>query len=671
MQTVQKIANLFSRQNIHPDRNELIANFCDDWAKCADRQSLGEYEEYYQIYEEILDTEDETSIAFTTDYVIHVCSIFLSSASQILKQRGLELVFKFYEKILINKKLKKKSQLFIELFRYVCNAIESIDIESLKKINWTKFLNDYLQFDIDKFEENKIRGFYRHLGYRIAEDKKEDIDNIINDFIQFSSTFWGEKGSLCRQVIYDFFFGFVEFERIGILNVVLKFNDGYFIPDNLKIILLQFFCYFYYYVYREDDRYISIELKEKIKKWCIQSEVCKSFDHLLHYTIDKAESNNSDCKFADIKGALNELSFYEKSYIGCVKQIIMPSVARDFLTFSFLYVCRGRYAANDILDHFISEKDVDSYYIHYVRDSNKELAELIRGYLSLLPLSDKKVDIENSNVTVDINSIDACVNQMQGLLDEYLRKRYKKWILNRVKEKVQHPIDNNVNNISEKEKSILDYLRDSFNKIISEDVYQNGINGDCIFKFSYLVDFGVDKFIERLNSSIGDHLIYYIYNNFLFPSGKVNRKVRSEFADDDHYLQYLKQGEFKELIGSDIVLRPQHWENRNKYEEILTQKVYIERSALQISLLLKANALRIFIRGVKITIREQTLNEISYNKDGNGNYVYETTKDIFVPFSENELIEYLQVTRRMFVVTINMTVKVDDSDYIGDVIFFR
>lgn len=99
--------------------------------------------------------------------------------------------------------------------------------------------------------------------------------------------------------------------------------------------------------------------------------------------------------------------------------------------------------------------------------------------------------------------------------------------------------------------------------------------------------------------------------------------------------------------------------------------MYIERSTLRISFLLKANALRIFIQNVKITIREQALNETSYGRDDNGNYMYETSKDVLVPFSENELSKYLHVTRRMFVVTINMSVKVDDSDYIGDVIFFK
>lgn len=113
MQIAQKIANCFFHLNKYPDRNELILNFCDEWAKCADKQSFGEYTEYYKIYEEIINITDASSIDFVEDQVSHVCSSFLSSANQISIQRGFELIFSAYEKISANEGLRKNFNCFL------------------------------------------------------------------------------------------------------------------------------------------------------------------------------------------------------------------------------------------------------------------------------------------------------------------------------------------------------------------------------------------------------------------------------------------------------------------------------------------------------------------------------------------------------------------------------
>ena len=123
-----------------------------------------------------------------------------------------------------------------------------------------------------------------------------------------------------------------------------------------------------------------------------------------------------------------------------------------------------------------------------------------------------------------------------------------------------------------------------------------------------------------------------------------------------------------EFIGSELVLEPMDYTLANDFNDEFRKTRHCTTEGNGYMLVLKKNSLGISIDRVWIESRPETIADVEIEKEPDtGEYLYEVTSGIVIPFTEEELNDYLRESTRIVKIYASVRMEIMDG-MIGEVI---
>ena len=159
-----------------------------------------------------------------------------------------------------------------------------------------------------------------------------------------------------------------------------------------------------------------------------------------------------------------------------------------------------------------------------------------------------------------------------------------------------------------------------------------------------------------------------IIANKLYREGKLRIVSRKSFSTDDDLLEYIFKHKDSVIVGSEFALRSKDFRRRNEFVEAIHAAEHYTTGAHGVALILNKNALRISITRVRVGKHIPAVYETNakYDKEANM-YSYEVSSGMPVDFTQEELQNYLNNTRRVVDIVIHFVIEAADG-VLGDVV---
>lgn len=144
---------------------------------------------------------------------------------------------------------------------------------------------------------------------------------------------------------------------------------------------------------------------------------------------------------------------------------------------------------------------------------------------------------------------------------------------------------------------------------------------------------------------------------------------RNEFKTDQDKLDYIRMmRRDHEFIGSELVLEPMDYTLTNDFNDEFRKTRHCTTEGNGYMLVLKNNSLGISVDRVWIESRPETISDVEVEKDSDtGEYLYEVSAGIVIPFTEEELNDYLRESTRIVKIYASVRMEIMDG-MIGEVI---
>lgn len=674
----------------------LFKNFIDDWTDKSADQNYKQYEKYKKTLflffsELVLYNEMEVLNDIKSGCASEILSL-LNSREELIQGRGIILFEEIYEKMwlfVIDEKFDanadQKFELLSEIYDELIYTSERISIDILERnIHWNNILDTINRVSfclLDTCPENE---YYLDLEYvyRMSmsaaniirykkERKHEEIATVVRHwgfylsdrFIDSSYNIPDNKKekylwNKCKTKYY-FARGFIDnmLDECIVENVFLRgMGNTYGNISKTEILYyISLIGYLYYLSEKEETSCITIDLKENARKILDNTNVngiieyyfSRNLDNILNYTgLQK-----------DLYQMLKESEWSTKYDNG--KMMIMEGTIREIYVF-VMAVYSSIY--NRKLAFNLSEPSF-VYIDQFLENKENATKTSMRRFYQIFcnPRSNETEEITASKIDKIYESLDA-----------YLRDSLKnEATIEAKKEQEKYEKEVKVDNvISTIKTNVTEHVIDSF-KDLEFTESNDSISWKCKFKilsYNLFTDMITEKMTDRMYSDIDIILIANLIVE-LTNRNLLKKTYRSEFETDQEYIEFLKKNELYVLVGSEYVLKNEEYEFREEFKEYekKCQCVYTGYGVNQ-ALAIRRNELQIKVCNTDVKIESLPVSESGaiYNEQS-GIYQYEVTNNIAIPFTEEELKEYLANKRKLITMDLEVEIVVNENS-IGNII---
>lgn len=428
-------------------------------------------------------------------------------------------------------------------------------------------------------------------------------------------------------------------------NLFFKKIDNIYNSNDTKYIEYVFIIIIYIYY--------LIEFEDLIDKK-FRGDIVDLVNHNKDYICDFLICN---CNFKFNKININNikmiLSRWEKMPEEEAKCMIMDNVIEKFI---LLYILERNWSSEDLISELRTLVEGNEFSISSDLDNRNNIVQL---YLKFNILFFKK-EITTEEAEDKINMLKYAINIL-----------YKESELKKSKKEIKTEEEYDIIKSSIRDKTIEKFnekLENFNNKINSKIFYENIQLLNLYTITDFLDEDGINRIIEFNQSSIIRYIVYIIseklqkedvsrsdknllvrffelYNNIGF-------KTDTLIGYRDYFYGINDIDKFKEFEQNKIKLKSSN--SKNCIITIDSSKFYFN-----------VNKVLVQIKNIDI---DEVCKELDLNE--NGEYLYNITNDIYIPFTKDELKIYLDNKKRN--VTINAEIEYGFKDeYIGSGIFLR
>ena len=480
-------------------------------------------------------------------------------------------------------------------------------------------------YDLKKNLFTTIQSYIQH--YPFDEFKVEKVNQIYIQLCQYT------------RVLID------NNEKDLLNNLFFKKIDNIYNSNDTKYIEYVFIIIIYIYY--------LIEFEDLIDKK-FRGDIVDLVNHNKDYICDFLICN---CNFKFNKININNikmiLSRWEKMPEEEAKCMIMDNVIEKFI---LLYILERNWSSEDLISELRTLVEGNEFSISSDLDNRNNIVQL---YLKFNILFFKK-EITTEEAEDKINMLKYAINIL-----------YKESELKKSKKEIKTEEEYDIIKSSIRDKTIEKFnekLENFNNKINSKIFYENIQLLNLYTITDFLDEDGINRIIEFNQSSIIRYIVYIIseklqkedvsrsdknllvrffelYNNIGF-------KTDTLIGYRDYFYGINDIDKFKEFEQNKIKLKSSN--SKNCIITIDSSKFYFN-----------VNKVLVQIKNIDI---DEVCKELDLNE--NGEYLYNITNDIYIPFTKDELKIYLDNKKRN--VTINAEIEYGFKDeYIGSGIFLR
>ena len=668
--------------------------FCKQWTGDCTLQENRDYESYLEVFKkgfsELIKTDSTRSV------LLDKCSALIR---QLLKKpetavRGINTLKDCYEQawnfIRDNRSdgdISLASQevpfyLFENIYYELEEAIINMKVKDVEKsFRWGSLtelillVDIYIGYNADNLKQNSeikyIEEFGGFLGYYIspkcngenaAERSNEIWGGPLSRLYSYSSL-PGNLKSEGERVLANRNFRFavsqIQFDNTSIVKEYLyirALHKCYKLSQPYALMVLKYHCYLYYLAEYETVYCISQDLKNRAKAFLEDNQIVKMFKAFLIYVSERDKNvfhfggSNLDLFNSNLINILvDELRSFE-SYPnnGDAKVVVMDYVVQHFVLFIAAFIA-NYYNIPELLDRVVSEEQSVGFYIDFIgkKDHHAEL----KRFLKLMGVEDARIE----------DKTDACYASLIGCI----RDKYKSYSVHKaeISEKVLD-VD-----YDEKKDELSAKIKDYLNRELK------GILGASEGETCKAALLSIPTFSEQKIAGLLDGLYDWIFRRFvwiiadkLYKDGKLRMVSRKRFASDDDLLNYINKHKDSIIVGSESILSPNDYRRRKEFVEAIHAAEHYTTGAHGMALILNKNSLKVSVTKIRIGKHIPLVHETNaeYDKETNM-YSYEVSSGMPVDFTQEELQNYLNNTRRVVDIVIHFVIDVEDG-VIGDVV---
>lgn len=419
--------------------------------------------------------------------------------------------------------------------------------------------------------------------------------------------------------------------------------------------LIRFHCFLYYLAFYESEDCIGAETKRKASGILNEQSVKGDFWRILFKII--GDDKNIKVYFGKkydifrsslISDFIESMEPYQQfhdndTFIGNK----MSNAAEDFIVFLILFVEQITIEP-ELLDRIIPYKQAESLYYKYILKT--ESRDSLKRFLNLMGRTEGEID---KWVEVSLCDFKMILLKKIKIYRIQKAKQTQKLIDKELKEN-QQQIENELK--AELEHDFSGILRDVRGHPHVYELFQSPLD----------VDFSLHDFMTNITPYIFKNAVISLADHLLRLQ-KIND--RNDFKTDQDKLDYIRMmRRDHEFIGSELVLEPMDYTLANDFNDEFRKTRHCTTEGNGYMLVLKNNSLGISVDRVWIESRPETIADVEIEKEPDtGEYLYEVTSGIVIPFTEEELNDYLRESTRIVKIYASVRMEIMDG-MIGEVI---
>lgn len=683
-------------KRFYKKKMKLFENFSDDWATKSPKQNHIDYEDYRDVFfgffSSILLYNTDESLILLKECSAKEISSLLYSENDITQGKGIALFSEVYEKMwnfVIGKDYKrqytKEFNLLGEVFETLKFACERMPIDTVDQfLKWKKNSEFISRVSFCIMTENTEAEDCSELQYNIRLSmlmghilrykcvrNKEELSPIISKwgsdmydpYIDSSYNILNDRKSeflwdKCK-VHFNYFKGFNDnlFITPIIENVFYRgMGAAYSKKSDTEILYyLSVDCYLYYLAEKENESCINKELKEAANKILDDSRVRGLNEYymtnIIRYLPDYKELENN------LYQMLREHEKFPR--FTNAKVMIMENVVREFYIFLALICNYKNFSNNQVFN--LNENTF--IYINQFLEGNEMITKknLKRFYILF----------SNSRTGYDDSTLDKKIDEMYIMLEKELKQKYKLQEVSKAEQEQKNYEEVNVDGIINSIKSKIQiHMENTFGTLSfdTKEVYSKWTSRFNVLDINLFTDMIKEDVVDDMFANVDTTFVGNIITELLTRCA-VSPKLKSSFKNDLEYIQYLRDNKLDILMGSEYVLKNNDYTYMNQFKNLekncnCIYTGYFNEKALAI----RKGSLQIKFKSVDVVISSLVVSESVANYDEENNtYSYNVSNDIYLPFTKDELILYINNKRKLLNISIEVEVSVINSD-IGRVI---
>lgn len=669
-------------------RDSVMLSFINDWASKIGEQTQSEYESYKETFIHIfnisLNDNDQETLSFLSGVCVEQVSYCLRDNNVYIKARGIELLSDIYDNLwsfVIGKSFEFGHTKYFNLLGRIVDelrdALKDMPISMAKRIfRWEHFTDTVIRTAFHIVTDSKELGTSEdiqgalHLSYSMGYilkykemNNREHIQDTLNSWgydlnrIYLDSAYNIPEGReniflnyKCRNS-FNYFKGFIDNEYVDIIKENVFFrslsNSMYRLKETEITYYLLIDCYLYYLAEKESENCVEKSLKKAAKDLLLDNRVLG----LNKYFFSKISMLDSDYYNLEntilyITDIMRQCERYPKYDGG--KKLIVEEVVREFFVFMQLM-------SSDDLKIF---GDTFIYINQFIGETENRTKKYLSNFYRVF-----------SNM--EDESIDSEVDKKYDFLKNKLQELYKKEEIEKAEDdqkKYLDTVDENdvVQCIRKKLKEhfeevlgSLNVKRKKSNKKWTAEIELTNCN-----LFTDMIDKNIAETLEKeIFREIDAVLINGIIVELL-EKQKISRVSRQDLKTDEEFIDFLKNNEYKILMGSEYVFGHYNYKNHDTFSELFKNSDCMFLGFYQSGgAALKKNYLKINIKKVDVTIASPSLNEIEYRHNSEKDILsYKVNNVIELPFEKEELIQYVNNKRKIITISAKLEFIAEDGE---------
>lgn len=677
---------------------ELTRRLCEHWKRELLNQDDAAFRLYFDAFEDAFESmfpNDENRRALL-DQCVSISRILLGNTDT--TQRGLNYIWRCYiwasnyisetlnreNGLEILSSQKQSFSLFANSYYYIVKGLERLDIDEVRNyiLLWDSFTKIIARVAVclEQTEKNHssssdldaVKRFGSFIGdYLLVKFKPDYLSKNYDSILRVTliETAANDRmipeNSLQKQAIER-----TIAERDFNLRVQLILNgaDGlirdYYaeirrrlnqMSDPFARSFIRFHCFLYYLAFYESENCIGPDVQRKAVGLLKDVVVKRSFLYILRSIIreDKNLRGYNSEKYnifhiSLIHDFIESMEPYQQFHNAVTfRGITINSAAEEFIICLVLYVAQIK-KDPQLLEHIIPDDRAESYYYQYIL--KPVLRDSLKRFLDLLGLRDGEIDTR----------VEASIEDLRMVLLKK-SKSYEIQVAQQRNKVLYKDLQQNKKQIEDELKAKLEHDFSGIVSDVGEDTH--------IFELMQLTVF-VDTSLRDLIENVKPDLFNCVVNclkNHLWLLHKI--ECRNSLKKDQDKLDYIRSMQAEhEFIGSEFVLEPMDYKLRYDFIDILQETHHCTSESNGDMLVLKKNSLRISFDRVWIESHPETIADIEIATDpSTGDYLYEVSPEIVVPFTKEELEDYLKNYRSIVKIYTSVRLQIADG-VIGEVI---
>lgn len=519
----------------------------------------------------------------------------------------------------------------IEFFRSI--TLELVDKDILEiLIRIRNGLYKILLFDDQRRQCNNFRLSYysSRVFNEIAKEKHKESEkfglmlyNNIKNYVAYSAR-ENEFDDEIKQIeINELIYlvkTFIDNEEKDVITNAF-FNDikDLSFVDNVRFLEFYYCILIYIYYLAERESIISEKFKKLASK--LLQEEKRSISIFISHNFDMKIINKHSICF--IRDTLRGWEFLEE---GKAKYSIMDSVINDFLVFNTLYNIYNPKELAEMLG-IIAGKDLLSFYTSFAQEHTKSKYS---DYLDIF------CENMSTDIAIDINRLESC------LVNVYKLSEIKESYNNKMSEQEKYTAQQSLVSLLKEE---LEKITDSFQTPkVSNNMFTRKFTHEFHTYSYFFKEEDFKDYISWVRPSIINFLVKELLDHMTIKECNFND---NGFLNEFFTVASTYNGDLDTLIGYRASFYRNDRQEEFKLLEQRCKKIFDHRLQNIIGLL---DSSKIYIKEISlaVTIEEPNVNKMmdDLSTDDNGDYLYNVTNNIYIPFDKKELQEYLKNSRK-------------------------